>query len=322
MNSYLLDILRCPKSGSKLIISQDKLISEEGIEYKFNDGIPDIILSDDLVGDAIFAREYYTQIASTYDTNLHITFDLYNEDENRVRKFILDKLEIKEDDTVLEISAGTGEDSKNIIKKLSEKGKLVLFDLTPAMLVQAKKKLGYDTKSIEFCTGSASNLPFKDNSFDKLYCFAGVGHFPNLQKALKEMARVVKPGGKVVFSEKNVPPWLVNTQYGKILINNNSMFEKNIPLDLIPVEARNLGLHWILGNVHYVIDYTVGEGEPKGNFDLEMPGDRGGTFNTRYFGKLEGVSPELKSLIIKKAKEDKKSVYNWLTEKLLKALDD
>ena len=66
------------------------------------------------------------------------------------------------------------------------------------------------------------------------------------------MSRVVKKGGKVVFCEKNVPPWLKNTTYGKILINHNKMFNLNNPLELIPIEARNVGIRWILGNVHYV----------------------------------------------------------------------
>ena len=90
------------------------------------------------------------------------------------------------------------------------------------------------------------------------------------------------------------------------------MFAQSAPLDLIPVEARNVGIRWILGNVHYVVDYTVGEGEPKGNFDIELPGPRGGTFNTRYYGQLEGVSSETKELYTKAAQSKGMSLQKWL----------
>ena len=182
------------------------------------------------------------------------------------------------------------------------------------MLARAPEKLRDGPVPAEFTVGNACALPFADDSFDALYCFAGIGHFPDQRAGLAEMARVVRPGGRVVFCEKNVPLWLRDTTYGKILINNNSMFADPAPLELIPVEARDVGIRWINGNVHYVVDYTVGEGEPVGNFDLELPGHRGGSFNTRYFGKLEGVSPEAKQLFQKAAAKSGKSLHRWLDD--------
>ena len=330
-----LNKLRCPKTKSKLILKNSSdinneitdgiLVNEMGDEYIITEGIPDLITKEDLIGDALFARNYYKGIADTYDKNVDITFALYNEKEIEVRNYMIDLLDLKPDFKVLEISAGTGKDSELISKRLNEKGELFCLDISPDMLRYVKQKLDkYESRS-EIVCGTACALPFEDNSFDALYCFAGVGHFPSIKKGLSEMARVVKPGGKVVFCEKNVPLWLRKTEYGKILINNNPMFAYDSPLQYIPVEARNVGIRWIIGNVHYVVDYTVGIGEPKGNFDLELPGERGGSFNTRYFGKLEGVSNETKALALKaKAKLDI-SMHEWLdnlikegAEKILK----
>jgi len=139
-----------------------------------------------------------------------------------------------------------------------------------------------------------------------------VGHFSDQRKAIREMVRVVRTGGRVVFCEKNVPLWLRQTTYAKILINNNPMFAEDAPLEFIPVEARNVGIRWILGNVHYVVDFSVGDGEPVGNFDITLPGSRGGTFNTRYFGKLEGVSEEAKKLYERAAQHKGLSLHQWL----------
>lgn len=323
MKKELLNCLVCPKTGSKLKLQEGYkvknneiiegfLMNELGDKYIIQDSLPDMIYDEEFVGDSKFARNYYTQISDTYDENLHITFDLYNEKEEDTRDFMINLLNLSPNSSVLEVSAGTGKDSEKIIKRLDETGSLVALDITPAMLKKAKENIGNSKVKVDFVAGTACALPFSDNSFDALYCFAGVGHFPDVKKALKEMARVVKVGGRVVFCEKNVPLWLRDTQYGKILINNNPMFAYDIPLNHIPVEARNLGVHWILGNVHYVVDYTVGEGEPKGNFDLELPGERGGTFNTRYFGKLEGVTPEVKELAIKARAKSGISMHKWL----------
>ncbi|MBO4643357.1 MAG: methyltransferase domain-containing protein [Alphaproteobacteria bacterium] len=322
MKKDFLNCLKCPQTGSDLTLEVTKsdgneiiegyLINKDGYKYKITDGLPDMIYDEVYVGDSVFARNYYTGISETYDEYLHITFDLYKDSPENTRGFMVNLLELKDTDNVLEVSAGTGKDSEVILPKIT-KGHLTLLDLTPAMLFKAQKNLE-KFQNVDYVAGTALSLPFPDNYFDKLYCFTGVGHFPDRKRALKEMARVVKVGGRVVFSEKNIPLWLRDTTYGKICANNNPMFLQDAPLADIPVEARNLGIRWILGNVHYVVDYTVGDGEPTGNFDLEIPGARGGSFNTRYYGKLEGVTPETKKLALQAQQYTGKSMHKWLDE--------
>jgi ubiquinone/menaquinone biosynthesis C-methylase UbiE len=319
-----LGMYKCLETGGDITYDRDQALlrNEEIVDgyvfggnnakYIIKNHIANFLLPRHLVGDAEFANSYYSKIAETYDENLHITFDLYNEKEIDIRTRMIDLLNLKSESKVLEVSAGTGKDSEIIATRLGKKGGLWVLDITPAMLERAVSRLKNVEVPVEYIIGTACDLPFKDNSFDALYCFAGIGHFPDLKKGLQEMARVVKPGSRVVFCEKNVPAWLRNTTYGKILINNNPMFAYDVPLALIPIEARDLGIRWINGNVHYVVDYTVGDGEPKVNFDLELPGERGGTFNTRYFGQLEGVTPETKKLALKAREKLGISMHKWL----------
>jgi ubiquinone/menaquinone biosynthesis C-methylase UbiE len=328
MNSKIIQKFVCPKTGSAASsFDVDKSAGDNIIEgsvhfndksYPIIDGIPHFTTDDDLIKDARFARDYYAQIAETYDENVDITFSLYNEDESVIRNRMIDLLNLKPNDSVLEVSAGTGKDSELISDRLDDNGEIVCFDISPEMLKQVSNKLKGKKPSHAVVVGTAVDLPFKNDAFDALYCFAGIGHFPNKKKALKEMARVVKPGGKVVFSEKNIPPWLRKTEYAKILINNNPMFADDNPLDILPIEARNAGIRWILGNVHYVVDYEVGIGEPQGNFDLVLPGARGGTFNTRYYGKLEGVTKDTKQLALKARDILGLSMHDWLNELITK----
>lgn len=324
MRKSSLNIYRCPVSGGPLklnsdvdssddVVVQGELLSDDN-SYEISNGIANFAPDESLTGSAKFARDYYATIAHTYDENVHVTFDLYGEDERGIRERMIDLLQLSSDARVLEISAGTGKDSELIAKRLSEKGELWLLDISPQMIERAQQKLSGVPFPTEFTIGNACSLPFADNSFDALFCFAGIGHFPDTKKGLSEMARVVRKGGRVVFCEKNVPPWLLQTTYGKILINNNPMFAHPAPLDCIPTSARDVGIRWINGDVHYVVDYTVGEGAPSGAFDLELPGHRGGTFNTRYFGKLEGVTPETKALYEEAASSVGKSLHVWLDE--------
>lgn len=321
-------IFRSPKSLENLDLkinneSNGEVIdgmfyNKNGEKYIIKDGIIDFTVKEEIKGIAKIARDQYKIQSKTYDKNVDITFELYNEKSDDTRNFMVNLLNLSPENDVLEISSGTGLDSEIIISQLSEEGSFTSIDISPDMVKIAYNRLKNSKINKNITVGNACSLPFNDNSFDALYCFSGIGHFPDIKKGLKEMSRVVKKGGKVVFCEKNVPPWLKNTTYGKILINHNKMFDLDNPLGLIPIDARNVGIRWILGNVHYVVDYEVGEGEPKGNFDLEIPGKRGGTFNTRYYGKIEGVTRETKKLVQDAIEASSSNAHEWIDETLKK----
>ena len=54
------------------------------------------------------------------------------------------------------------------------------------------------------------------------------------------------------------------------------------------------------------------KGEPKANYDFNIPGERGGTLRTRYEGKLEGVSPCTKEMVLSNARKEGLRVHEWL----------
>lgn len=108
-------------------------------------------------------------------------------------------------DKVLDIAAGTGEPGLTIATML-DYGKVTITDLSDQMLVIAKenaKKRGIH--NIETMACDVSDLPFADNSFDKISCRMGFMFFPDMQLAANEMFRVLKPGGKIATSVWNAP---------------------------------------------------------------------------------------------------------------------
>lgn len=110
---------------------------------------------------------------------------------------IINELNIKQDDTVLDIACGTGEPGLTIAK-LAGKGKVTGIDLAEHMLEIAneharnKQIRNYDTLVCDVC-----ELPFDQNFFDKISCRMGLMFFPDMQLASDQMYKVLKPGGRM-----------------------------------------------------------------------------------------------------------------------------
>ena len=118
---------------------------------------------------------------------------------------IIRLLKPKDDDVVLDVAAGTGEPGLTIATMLRN-GKVISTDLAEGMLEVARENAAkrgiknFETKACDVC-----ELPFADNTFDAISCRFGFMFFPDMSLAAKEMARVLKPGGRIATSVWNVP---------------------------------------------------------------------------------------------------------------------
>lgn len=84
---------------------------------------------------------------------------------------------------------------------------VVVTDLTPEMLAAAEKFIrGQDITNVDFKIADAEKLPFGDGEFDLVTNRIALHHYPDAQKAIREMARVLKTGGVVGFTDNTVPP--------------------------------------------------------------------------------------------------------------------
>lgn len=106
---------------------------------------------------------------------------------------------------ILDVATGTGDFA---IQALSiNPDKIVGVDISEGMLAVGRKKIQERglTDKIELKSGDSENLPFPDNNFDAVTVGFGVRNFENLQKGLKEINRVMKPGAKLVILEFSRP---------------------------------------------------------------------------------------------------------------------
>ncbi len=295
-------------------IESGTLVDKRGNEYPIRFGMPDLTYPRELSQPDLQARSFYDGRAEAYDKFLHLTFQTHGEDEQVLRNRFIDALELKPAHKVLEVSCGTGRDSEIIARRLGAEGLLCLQDIAGGMLERCRQRLESSTVPTSYSVSNACYLPYPDKLFDAVYSFGGLGEFSDIKRSLAEMVRVSKPGGKIVVGDESMPPWLRETEFAKILVTTNKQFMAKLPLEEMPVEARDVHLRWVIGGVFYLIDFRVGEGEPTGNFDFEIPGPRGGTYRSRYLGQLEGVKVETKRLAELAREKKGVSMHDWLDE--------
>lgn len=99
---------------------------------------------------------------------------------------------------VLEIACGTGRVTNHLRKGIPASAELIATDLNPGMLEVAKEAL--KETNVEFRIADAQALPFDDESFDLIVCQFGFMFVPDKATAFKEVFRVLKKGGRLLFN--------------------------------------------------------------------------------------------------------------------------
>ena len=107
--------------------------------------------------------------------------------------------------TVMELGCGSGAYTTFMARAVGEQGKLYAVDIQPAMLRQLERKLdqaeNQDIKNVELKEASAYELPFTDDFFDLAYMVTVLMEIPDKGWALREVRRVLKPGGILAITE-------------------------------------------------------------------------------------------------------------------------
>ena len=143
-------------------------------------------------------RGVFDSVASKYD----VMNDLMSMGLHRAWKaYTVAVANLREGQSVLDIAGGTGDLARAFAKKVGVKGTVVLTDINEAMLRQGRDRLldkGMVLPAL-ICDGEA--LPFPAGSFDLVSVAFGLRNMTNKDKALAEMNRVLKPGGRLLVLE-------------------------------------------------------------------------------------------------------------------------
>tara|TARA_B100001250_G_scaffold353359_1_gene326654 strand:+ start:777 stop:1490 length:714 start_codon:yes stop_codon:yes gene_type:complete len=144
-----------------------------------------------------FVKQMFNDISTHYDfLNRVLSFGV----DRYWRKKLIQFMDIKDNQYILDVATGTGD----VIFEISKNYNItaVGLDISKKMLEIANLKLSkIKDKKIEFIYGDAENLPMGDNSCDHICIAFGFRNFGDYDVALKEFHRVLKPGGKLSILE-------------------------------------------------------------------------------------------------------------------------
>ena len=135
-------------------------------------------------------REYFDQVSTQWD---RLRQGFYSDE---VRDAVLMAALISPTDTVLDVGAGTGFLTEGAAKLAQ---KVIALDLSQSMIGEAVSKL--HGKNVEFKLGDVEQIPLADSSVDSVIGNMILHHCPNPGVAVKEMTRVLVPGGRLVLSD-------------------------------------------------------------------------------------------------------------------------
>jgi ubiquinone/menaquinone biosynthesis C-methylase UbiE len=119
------------------------------------------------------------------------------EDKLQIRKLV-NKFSLKPNDLVLDIGTGNGVLLPYLSPKVNPGGRILALDISWKMIAWAKKNNRH--RNLRFMNASAEAMPVKDQKLDCITCFATFAHVCDKMECLKEMARILKKGGRLYIA--------------------------------------------------------------------------------------------------------------------------
>lgn len=144
-------------------------------------------------------REFFNKQAARWDEQYHQD-DASQADacpSGQIRELV-ETFDLKEGKTVLDVGCGTGILLPYLSEKVKEKGSVFALDFSWNMIFRAKKN--EEKPNIHFINASVEALPLIDESMDYITCFATFAHIADQKKAVYEMGRALKKGGKLFIA--------------------------------------------------------------------------------------------------------------------------
>jgi len=135
-------------------------------------------------------RAYFNQMADTWDETIS------EKDITKLER-MAQRLDLKPGSTVLDIGTGTGVFIPFLLNRIGKDGRLVALDIAEEMLKKAQAK-GFNG-DIKYLCADVTNIPLNDEIFDAVVCYSSFPHFHNKPKALNEIKRVTRRGGRLLI---------------------------------------------------------------------------------------------------------------------------
>ena len=165
-------------------------------------------------------RKLFDNIAPDYDKLNHILS--LNIDKGWRKKAVRNLVDTDEPLKVLDVACGTGDFTIEIAQKVGKGSEVIGVDISEGMMAVGREKIKKAGVSAELFVADCEDLPYADNTFDRISVGFGVRNFEHLEIGLSQMCRVLTPSGKLVILELSVPSnafirWCYKLYFLKIL---------------------------------------------------------------------------------------------------------
>jgi len=142
--------------------------------------------------------QVFDSVASRYN----LMNDLMSMGMHRLwKRFAIEASGVREGDRVLDIAGGTADLTRLFLDKAGDSGEVWLTDINNSMLTIGRDRLLNEGKEVPVAQCDAEKLPFPDNYFDRVCVAFGLRNMTHKDQALKEMYRVLAPGGSLSVLE-------------------------------------------------------------------------------------------------------------------------
>lgn len=125
----------------------------------------------------------------------------------RYMRPVLDRVGLRPGETVLELGPGPGAFTVDAARRLGREGKLIAVDIQPEMIAEAERRVRVaGLANVETHVAGAYELPIEDSSVDRAFLVTVLPEIPNPVRGLREIHRVLKPGGVLSTTEEFLDP--------------------------------------------------------------------------------------------------------------------
>ncbi len=218
-------------------------------------------------------KEVFDSVAPKYD----LMNDLMSLGTHRVwKRFLIEKTGLRLGGKALDVAGGTGDIAKLMAGKVGPTGEVVVYDINHEMLLHGRDKCIDDgfLMGIDFVEGDAEDIAFADSTFDVATVGFGIRNVTHIPRAFKEMARVVRPGGRVICLEFSHP---TNPAFAKIY------------------DAYSFGIIPLIGDIvtgnreaYQYLTESIRKFPPQEELKAIMEG--AGLFGVKYYNLFNGVA--------------------------------
>jgi ubiquinone/menaquinone biosynthesis C-methylase UbiE len=263
-----MDYIRCPACIGYLRLTIEKRKGTEVVQgilecvscekcFEIKDGLPNLIFPEILEESDLQQQIRFDQ-EPKYDFRPRAfvlgiwEFAFF---ETRIRSQIINRLELKKNDSVLETGIGTGRNIPIMAKLIGKNGRLDGMDISSETMKVARTRMKAKDIQVEFIQGNASYLPYKTAEFNAVLHLGAFNEFGDKKRALEEMYRVAKPGSKIVICDEGLAPGKEKTLWGKWILSFIPSFADKPPADISPMGIEDFKIYWIQRGTAWVIEF-------------------------------------------------------------------